>query len=167
MCICKHFYNIGTTDYSFGSSGKVTFTPGGPMEQTVQLSVDKDQLLELNETYLLRLHLTNASITAGARIGTNNQTRVTIINDDSKFILYVHTHTYITLVVFCYVCTYMYTINTLEIQVHFNHQSVSTREFEDVIIPVGFSPQKTTIPFTVRIETFDLSPSDAQGFGKS
>ena len=71
-------------DYSLASAGIVTFTPGGPNEHTIQLSVDKDELLELNETYLLALHLSDESIDAGAQVGAINQTRVTIINDDSK-----------------------------------------------------------------------------------
>ena len=73
-------------DYSQASIGNVIFTPEGPNEQTVQLSVDEDQFLEFNETYLLRLDLPEASITAGAQIGSNNQARVTIINDDSKIV---------------------------------------------------------------------------------
>ena len=73
-------------DYSLTSVGSITFTPDGPNERTVQLSVDADQLLELNETYLLRLDLPAASITAGVQIGTIYQARVTIINDDSKII---------------------------------------------------------------------------------
>ena len=45
-----------------------------------------DKFLELNETYLLTLQLSDESIDAGARIGAINQTRVTIINDDSKIL---------------------------------------------------------------------------------
>ena len=51
----------------------------------------------------------------------------------------------------------------LGIQVFFKQKFVETKELEDVIIQVGFSPQKTTIPFTVRVETFDLTPPVAQG----
>lgn len=40
---------------------------------------------------------------------------------------------------------------------------MEVKEFQPVIVPVGFSPQRTRIPFTVRVETFDLSPPDAQG----
>ena len=76
------------TDYSPASAGTVTFTSRGPNEQTIQLSVNKDEFLELNETYLLTLQLSSESIDAGAQIGAINQTRVTIINDDSK-ILYI------------------------------------------------------------------------------
>lgn len=74
------------SDYSVASSGVVTFTPRGPNEQTIQLSVNDDEFLELNETYLLTLQLSDESIDAGARIGAINQTRVTIINDDSKIL---------------------------------------------------------------------------------
>ena len=87
MCVCYTIYIICIIvrfDYSQASVGNVIFTPEGPNEQTVQLSVVEDELLELNETYLLRLDLPEASITAGAQIGRNNQARVTIINDDSK-----------------------------------------------------------------------------------
>ena len=81
-----HFCDIVRFDYSQASTGRITFTPDGPNERTIQLSVDTDQLLELNETYLLRLNLPTASVNAGAQIGTINQARVTIINDDSKII---------------------------------------------------------------------------------
>ena len=58
---------------------------------------------------------------------------------------------------------YIYIVFLLGIQVFLKRTFLETKEFEGVIIPVGFSPQKTTIPFTVRIETFDLTPPDAQG----
>lgn len=130
--------------------GEIVFTPGGPNEETVQLSVDADQLLEFNETYLLRLQLPDASIAVGAQIGKRNEARVTIINDDSKISHDSLHHTY-------------YKQCFSEIQVFFMRQISRIRELEQVIIPVGFSPQKTNIPFTVRVETFDLSPSSAQG----
>ena len=82
--VCTSHLYIVRSDYSLASVGKVVFTAGGPDEQTIQLSVDEDDFLELNETYLLELNLTVASIAAGARIGAINQARVTIINDDSK-----------------------------------------------------------------------------------
>ena len=58
----------------------------------------------------------------------------------------------------------IYVVFLLGIQVFFKQKFVETKELEDVIvIHVGFSPQKTTIPFTVRVETFDLTPPVAQG----
>ena len=96
MCVCVCVCVIWCTyilciivrsDYSQASVGNVIFAPGGPNEQTVQLSVVEDELLELNETYLLRLDLPEASIVAGAQIGKNNQARVIIINDDSKIVI--------------------------------------------------------------------------------
>ena len=58
-----------------------------------------------------------------------------------------------------YVCG----IKILGIQVLFKRQVSEIKEFEEVIIPVGFIPQLTNIPFTVRVETFDLTPPEAQG----
>ena len=58
---------------------------------------------------------------------------------------------------------HIYVVFLLGIQVFFKQKFVETKELEDVIIQVGFSPQKTTIPFTVRVETFDLTPPVAQG----
>ena len=94
-----HLY-IVRSDYSQVVAGKVTFTPGGPNEQTVPLSVDEDQFLELNETYLLRLHLPDTSINAGAKIGTIDKAQVTIINDDSKISEGIH------LQLMCNVCMF-------------------------------------------------------------
>lgn len=62
----------------------MTFTPGGPNEETTQLRVLRDSILELNETYTLALQLTPASVAAGAQLGLKNQAKVTIINDDGK-----------------------------------------------------------------------------------
>ena len=65
-------------------SGQITFTPGGPDEITTQLQVEDDSTLEANETLLLTLSLTPAAVERGVRIGTRNESRVTIINDDGK-----------------------------------------------------------------------------------
>ena len=65
-----------------------TFTPGGPDEVIVLLSVRRDTVLEPNETYTLLLALTSLSQTAGVKIGRRHQAQVTIINDDSKSAYY-------------------------------------------------------------------------------
>lgn len=44
-----------------------------------------------------------------------------------------------------------------EIQVHFKLNSAEIKEFEKAIIPVGFTPPRTTISFTIRVEAFDIS----------
>ena len=62
----------------------MTFVPGGPDEITLQLQINKDSRFENNETILLTFLLTPAAIDSGARIGARNESRVTIINDDSK-----------------------------------------------------------------------------------
>ena len=62
----------------------MTFVPGGPDEITLQLQVNNDSTFENNETILLTFLLTFAAIDSGARIGARNESRVTIINDDSK-----------------------------------------------------------------------------------
>lgn len=61
------------------------FVPGGPDERTVTLQVRDDGTLESNETFRLRFELGPAAIASGGRIGARNQSRVTIINDDSEF----------------------------------------------------------------------------------
>ena len=62
----------------------MTFVLGGPDEITLQLQVNNDSTFENNETILLTFLLTPESIDSGARIGARNESRVTIINDDSK-----------------------------------------------------------------------------------
>ena len=67
----------------------MTFVPGGPDEITISLSVNEDRDFENNETLLLTfLPLAPAAISSGARIGARNESRVTIINDDSKIHCY-------------------------------------------------------------------------------
>ena len=62
----------------------MTFIPGGPDEITLQLRVNNDSTFENNETILLTFLLTPTAIDSGAHIGARNESRVTIINDDSK-----------------------------------------------------------------------------------
>ena len=62
----------------------VRFSPGDPDEKVVQIAVIPDTILEMNETYSLRLELSDVANRSGAQIGEKNQTQVTIINDDSK-----------------------------------------------------------------------------------
>ena len=50
---------------------------------TIQLRVQPDQVLELNETFTLRLSLPPSSVTAGGQPGLRDA-EVTIINDDCK-----------------------------------------------------------------------------------
>ena len=59
----------------------VSFNPGDADEKAVQIAVIPDVIFEVNETYTLRLELSNA---AGAQIGEKNQAQVVIINDDGK-----------------------------------------------------------------------------------
>ena len=70
------------SDYTLG--GQVIFTPGGPDELTAQLQVQDDTTLEADETLLLTLSLNRAAMESGGRIGARNESRLTIINDDSK-----------------------------------------------------------------------------------
>ena len=81
-------------DYSLRSE-LVTFTPGGPDEVMIQLSVLRDTVLEANETYTLLLALTSLSQMAGINIGRKHQAQVTIINDDSKTACYIITIHYV------------------------------------------------------------------------
>ena len=62
----------------------MTFVSGGPDEITLQLRVNNDSTFENNETILLTFLLTPTAIDSGAQIGIKNESRVTIINDDSK-----------------------------------------------------------------------------------
>ena len=67
----------------------MTFVPGGPDRITIPLRVREDTNFENDETLLLTfLALTPAAIDSGARIGARNESRVTIINDDSKIHCY-------------------------------------------------------------------------------
>ena len=74
--------HIVTSDYIHG--GQVTFTSGGPNEVTAQLKVWRDQILEFNKTYMLRLQLSSVSAAAGVQLGPNNVTQVTVIDDDCE-----------------------------------------------------------------------------------
>ena len=60
------------------------FVPGSPDEITVQLEVVEDTRFENNETILLMFLLSPSATDCGAQIGTRNESRVTIINDDGK-----------------------------------------------------------------------------------
>lgn len=71
--------------FDYNRPGVVTFSPGDPDEKTIQLEVIDERTLEGNETLLLIFDLGPAAVASGARIGPKNQSRVTIINDDSKF----------------------------------------------------------------------------------
>ena len=51
---------------------------------TTQLQVQDDRTLERNETLLLTLSLNRVTIERGGRIGARNESRLTVINDDSK-----------------------------------------------------------------------------------
>jgi len=62
----------------------VRFSPGDPDEKVVQITVISDTVLEVNETYSLRLELSEVANRSGAQIGERSQAQVTIINDDSK-----------------------------------------------------------------------------------
>ena len=62
----------------------VSFNPGDPDENVVQIAVIPDTIFEVNETYSLRLKLSEAANKSGVQIGERNQAQVTIINDDSK-----------------------------------------------------------------------------------
>ena len=64
--------------------GQVTFISGGPNEVTTQLKVYRDQILEFNKTYSLRLQLSSASAASGIQLGLKNVTQVTVIDDDCK-----------------------------------------------------------------------------------
>ena len=79
MCQCTY---VAHSDYIHG--GQVTFISGGSNEVTTQLKVWRDQMLELNETYTLRLQLSSASAASGVHLGLKNVTQVTVINDDCK-----------------------------------------------------------------------------------
>ena len=48
------------------------------------MEVMEDRILERDETFLLTVSLTPAARNSGAYIGVRNESRVTIINDDSK-----------------------------------------------------------------------------------
>ena len=63
---------------------RVTFTPGGPTEVTIQLTVKNDTILEFDETFPIILRLTRAAVLAGGQLGLRREAEVTIINDDSK-----------------------------------------------------------------------------------
>ena len=78
--------HIVISDYE--EAGQITLVPGGPDEITTQLQVNADRIFENDETLLLSFSLTPAAIDSGARIGARNESRVTIINDDSKIHCY-------------------------------------------------------------------------------
>ena len=48
------------------------------------MEVMEGRILERDETFLLTLSLTPAARNSGAYIGVRNESRITIINDDSK-----------------------------------------------------------------------------------
>ena len=48
------------------------------------MEVQNDTRFENNETFLLMFLLSPTATDCGARIGTRNESRVTIINDDGK-----------------------------------------------------------------------------------
>lgn len=48
------------------------------------MEVIEDRILERNETFLLTLSLTPAARDASAYVGVRNESRITVINDDSK-----------------------------------------------------------------------------------
>lgn len=73
-----------TVAYDYTQGGQVTFTPGSPDEITAEMQVQDDSTLEANETLLLTLSLTPTARERGGRIGARDQSRVTIIDDDSK-----------------------------------------------------------------------------------
>jgi len=62
----------------------VRFSPKDPDKKVVQIDVIPDTILEVNETYSLRLELSDVANRSGVQIGKRNQAQVTIINDDSK-----------------------------------------------------------------------------------
>lgn len=74
------------SDYNRGALGRVTFTPGGPDEMTIQLRVLPDGNLEFNETFMLGLQLIGGVMT---QVGPRNRAEVTIINDDCKITLFM------------------------------------------------------------------------------
>ena len=71
-------------DYDQGAQ-QIILTPGGPDEISIQLRIRADAVFERNKTLLLIfLPLTVAAIEFGVHIGIRNESRLTIINDDSK-----------------------------------------------------------------------------------
>ena len=87
QCVATYIYTnilLAPSDYNQQAAGQITFTPGGPDEMTIRLRVRPDQVLELNETFTLRLSLPPSSITAGGQLGLRDAAEVTIINDDCK-----------------------------------------------------------------------------------
>ena len=48
------------------------------------MQVQDDTTLETDETLLLTLSLNRAAMESGGQIGARNESRLTIINDDSK-----------------------------------------------------------------------------------
>ena len=77
-------YELRVVPCDYNQGGQVTFTSGGPNETTTQLHVQDDSTLEANETLLLTISLTPTARERGGRIGARDQSRVTIIDDDSK-----------------------------------------------------------------------------------
>ena len=79
-------------DYDQGAQ-QIILTPGGPDEISIQLRIRADAVFERNETLLLIfLPLTVAAIEFGVRIGIRNESRLTIINDDSKINYFIVLH---------------------------------------------------------------------------
>lgn len=66
---------------------QVAFKPGGPNEVTVEMAVTSDTAIENNETFTLRLRLSNKAKKSGAQIGQWKQAQVTIVDDDSRLII--------------------------------------------------------------------------------
>ena len=60
------------------------------------MEVMEDRILERDETFLLTISLTPAARNSGAYIGVRNESRVTVINDDSKLNHHILKH------LFCY-----------------------------------------------------------------
>ena len=77
-------YTLTIVVSDFEQAGQITLVPGGPDEITTQLQVEADRTFENDETFLLSFSLAPAAVDSGARIGARNESRVTIINDDSK-----------------------------------------------------------------------------------
>lgn len=70
---------IAGSDYT-SASGTLTFTPTGPLSQTISVSVIPDAIGEANETF--QVVLSNLSDPANAKIA-DNQGTATIVNDDA------------------------------------------------------------------------------------
>jgi len=68
-------------DFTAQASQTVTFSPGGPMTQSVQLRVMDDRNDEGNETVQLTLNVTNSTASSVLN-GINNEYKLTILDDE-------------------------------------------------------------------------------------